>query len=595
LNEDAMKRTAAELAVHALEQLGITHTFGIPGVHNTELYDELDQSGRITPLLVTHEGGGAFMADAFSRVNWRGVNSEGSARAIGTLVIVPAAGLTHAASGIGEAYLGGVPMLVITGGVRTDTPMRYKLHGVDQMEIAKGFTKAAFRVATLDDVVPTIYEAYRIATEGCPGPVLVEIPVNLQIFSGEASEPPSWQPAAPPPAPDAALIARAADLLQGARQPGMFVGWGARHAQAELAALADLLQAPVSTTLQGLASFPADHPLHAGFGFSRSAVPAAQNAFKSCDALLAVGTRFAEIPTGSYGLKVPESLVHIDIDPQIFDANYPASVAIEGDARTVLAALLAELQRRNYRRTATADFSRRIDADKAAYLHSWLDHDSGERVNPARFFTALRARMPADSITVLDDGNHTFLAAELYPIPRGGQLLTPSDFNAMGYAVPAAIGAKLAQPEKEVAAIVGDGCFAMTCMEIMTAAANRLGVVFYVFRDGALSQIAQAQKLPYRRSTCTQLTQAIDLAGVARAVGAAHLPLPDNGSVMATIAEARRLAATGQPVIVDVLIDYGKPTAFTQGTTKTNFRSFPLGQKLRFVKRIVKRTLFKKG
>lgn len=589
-----MKKTAAQLAVYALEQLGITHTFGIPGVHNTELYDELDQSARITPLLVTHEGGGAFMADAFSRVNWRGANSEGAERAIGTLVIVPAAGLTHAASGIGEAYLGGVPMLVITGGVRTDTPMRFKLHGVDQLEIAKGFTKAAFRVSALDEVVPTIFEAYRIATEGCPGPVLVEIPVNLQLFAGEVREPPPWQPPAPAAAPDAALIARAADLLQGASQLGFFVGWGARHAQAELTALAELLQAPVCTTLQGLASFPADHPLHVGFGFSRSAVPAAQNAFKSCDALLAVGTRFAEIPTGSFGLKVPKQLLHIDIDPHVFDANYPAGVAIAGDAKMVLTALLAELERRNARRAAKADFSRQIAADKAGYLQTWLKHDSGGRVNPARFFGALRAQMPANSVTVLDDGNHTFLAAELYPILRGGQLLTPSDFNAMGYAVPAGIGAKLASPDREVAVIAGDGCFAMTCMEIMTATANRLGVVFYVFKDGALSQIAQAQKLPYRRLTCTQLRQAVDLAGVARAVSSAYVACPDNAAIEAAVVEARRIAATGQPVIVDVAIDYSKSTAFTQGTTKTNFRTFPLGQKLRFVRRIAKRALFKK-
>jgi acetolactate synthase-1/2/3 large subunit len=203
--------------------------------------------------------------------------------------------------------------------------------------------------------------------------------------------------------------------------------------------------------------------------------------------------------------------------------------------------------------------------------------------------------MPGDSITVLDDGNHTFLAAELYPQPRGAQLLTPTDFNAMGYAVPAGICARLAQPEKEVAVIVGDGCFAMTCMEIMTAAANRLGVMFFVFKDGALSQIAQAQKLPYRRSTCTQLAQSIDLAGVAQATGAAYVACPDDAAVEAAIAEARRVAETGQPVIVDVTIDYSKPTAFTQGTTKTNFKSFPLGQKLRFVRRIVKRTLFKKA
>ncbi|MDO5653426.1 MAG: thiamine pyrophosphate-binding protein, partial [Brachymonas sp.] len=141
-----MKQTAAQLAIHALGQLGIRTTLGIPGVHNTELYDELANSAQITPLLVTHELGAAFMADAISRIGWGGAQAQGAARNIGTLVIVPAAGLTHAASGIGEAYLAGVPMLIITGGIRTDTPHQYKLHAVDQLEVAKGFTKAAFRV-----------------------------------------------------------------------------------------------------------------------------------------------------------------------------------------------------------------------------------------------------------------------------------------------------------------------------------------------------------------------------------------------------------------------------------------------------------------
>ena len=233
-----------------------------------------------------------------------------------------------------------------------------------------------------------------------------------------------------------------------------------------------------------------------------------------------------------------------------------------------------------------------IARDKAAYLKEWLAHDSGGRVKPARFFAALRAQMPADSITVLDDGNHTFLAAELYPQPQGAQLITPTDFNAMGYAVRAGIGAKLAAPGREVAVIVGDGCFAMTCMEIMTAAANRLGVVFYVFKDAALSQIAQAQQGPYQRLTCTELGQSIDLAGVVQATGAACVLLPDDASAADAIAQARALAAEGRPVIVDVAIDYSKPTAFTLCTTQTTFGGFPLGQKLRFVKRMVGRRFF---
>ena len=196
--------------------------------------------------------------------------------------------------------------------------------------------------------------------------------------------------------------------------------------------------------------------------------------------------------------------------------------------------------------------------------------------------------MPADSITALDDGNHTFLAAELYPQPRGAQLVTPTDFNAMGYAAPGAIGAKLAAPGKEVAAIVGDGCFAMTCMEILTASANRLGVVYYVFNDGELSQIAQAQQIPYNRKPCTRLGQ-LNLEGVAIATGAAYVAMENDASIASAIGQANAHAAGGQPVIVDVRIDYSKRTAFTEGAVKTNFQRFPLRHKVRAVTRALVR------
>ncbi|CAO3451849.1 thiamine pyrophosphate-binding protein [Azospirillum largimobile] len=573
-----MKKTAAWLAVHALEQLGVRYIFGIPGVHTTELYDELNSSALITPVLVTHEGGGAFMADAVSRVSDTG---------IGTLVIVPAAGFTHAASGIGEAFLDGIPMLVLTGGIRSDTGRRYQLHGLDQLALAAALTKAAFRVERHEDVVPTLFDAYRIATGGQPGPVLVEIPLDLQLFPGEAGAVPRWTPPPSPPPPDPVLISRAADRLLAAGRPGLFVGWGARAATGQIAALAELLHAPVSTTLQGLASFPADHPLHAGFGFSPSAVPAARNAFKGCDALLAVGTRFGEIPTGSFAAAVPPALIHVDICPEVIGANYPAETGIVGDAATVLTALVEEIRRRGGRAGDADGLARQIARDKAAWREEWYAHDSRGRVNPARFFDELRRQMPDDAIAVLDDGNHTYLAAELFPIHRGGRLLTPSDFNAMGYAVPAAIGAKLARPEKDVFAVVGDGCFMMTCMEIATAAAHGLGVVFFVFRDGELSQIAQAQQIPYNRKPCTTVG-VLNVAGVAQATGAAYVFMPDDAGIAAAVGEARAQAKHG-PVVVEVAIDYGKRTAFTSGTAKSTFRRFPLSQRLRFAGRALLR------
>jgi acetolactate synthase I/II/III large subunit len=575
-----MKRTGAQLAIYALEQIGVRFTFGIPGVQNTELYDELDSSNRITPILVTHECGGAFMADAVSRL------SPG----IGTLVIVPAAGLTHAASGIGEAYLDGIPMLILTGGVRTDSGRRYQVHQMDLHQFMKGLTKATFQVTRHEDIVPTIFRAYDIATGGEPGPVFVEIPLNLQAFPGEIAGLPTYSPPAAAAAPDAARIAEAAALLAAAEHPGLFVGWGARDAFPQVRAIAEHLQAPVATTLQGLSCFPANHPLHAGFGFGPAAVPAARAAFKHCDCLLAVGTRFAEIATGSYGAKVPENLVHVDINPQVFGANYPAKIAIAGDARQVLEPLRAALAAAIPPRAAREDLIELIRREKAAYRQSWYAHSSDGKVNPARFFDELRRQAPDRAITVLDDGNHTFLAAELFPVHGIKTVILPTDFNSMGYAVPAAIGVKLANPDLPVNVIVGDGAFAMSCMEILTAVRWKLGIVYYVFHDGELSQIAQFQQLPYNRKTCTELGE-FHPEGVAAATGAGFVDLPDDAALASAIEKAGALAAEDRPVIVDVRIDYSKATAFTAGAGKTTFLRLPLSQKARILGRALGRRI----
>ncbi len=575
-----MKRTGAWIAVRALEALGIKYTFGIPGVHNTELYDELNSSAQITPVLVTHEGGAAFMADGMSRTS----------DLTGTLVIVPAAGATHAASGIGEAFLDGVPMLVICGGIRTDLDKRYQLHELDQHAFLKPLTKATFLVTRHKDIVPTLFKAWEIAHSGEPGPVFVEIPVNLQMFPGEAGDMPlppliaRLQRTAP------ADIRSAAEMLLAARHPALFLGWGARDAAHETRAIAEFLQAPVATTLQGLSVFSAAHPLHTGFSFGAAAVPAARNAFADCDCMLAVGTRFAEIATGSFGVTVPPNLIHADINPAVFNANYPARVSLEGDARAVLGLLLEELQHMGAARQANAELQQRIQRDKIAYNEEWLRHDSGDKVNPAVFFNALRAAVPDNAITVVDDGNHTYLTAELFPVRCPKALIVPTDFNSMGYAVPAAIGAKLANPDREVFAIVGDGAFTMTCMEIVSAARLGLGLVYYVFHDGELSQIAQAQEIPFNRKPCTALG-AIDFSGVAIATGAEYIRVPSNAGVPQAIARARELATSGRPVIVDLIMDYSKRTAFTQGAVKTNFKRLPLAQRLRMVTRAVKRKI----
>jgi acetolactate synthase-1/2/3 large subunit len=570
------KKTGAALVRHALEQLPVSHTFGIPGVHNTEIYDELNKSESIHPVLVTHEGGASFMADGVSRTG----GGE-----IGVLLIVPAAGMTHALSGIGEAFLDGIPMLVISGGTRTDVDVGYQLHEFDQLAVVRPITKAAYRIETHEDIVPTIFEAYRKAVTGCPGPVFVEVPVNLQLFAGPIGPVPNFEAPSFGPAASEADLDRAVELLLAAEHPAIFAGWGAVDVSEQVQAIAELLGCPVSTTLQGQSAFPADHPLHTGMGFSRAAVPAAEHAFQGCDCLLALGLRFGEIPTGSFGCTVPEQLIHVDIDPEVLGRNFKPAVGIVADNRLAVPALLDKLvAKAGGARQSRADrVAAAIAADKKAYRSEWLAH-TNERVNPAAFFIELRRQLDDDAITVVDDGNHTFLASELFEVRRPRAFISPTDFNCMGYAVPAAIGAKLVNPDKQVVGIVGDGAFLMTGMELLTATTQGAGVACFVFYDGELSQISQGQEIPYNRKTCTVIGE-VRLEGMAMATGAAYVRIDHSEEIADGVSKALAMAAKGQPVVVDVRIDYSKRTRFTKGVVKTNLKRFPLGEKVRFVGR----------
>ncbi len=570
-------KTGAWLARYALEQLPVSHTFGIPGVHTTELYDQLSQQEKIKPVLVTHEVCGAFAADAISRTSSK----------IGCVVVVPAAGVTHAMSGIGECYLDGIPLLVITGGPRTDLKFGYQLHGIDQQRLVDGIVKRSWKIKEHSEIVPAIFEAYQTAVSGVPGPVLVEIPVNLQLFSQAVDDVPVFEP----PAPQAVSLDReldaAVELLCAARSSAIFTGWGAVDVSDSVQKIAEILGAPAATTLQGLSAFSGNHPLHAGMGFSRAAVPAAENAFADCDCLLAIGLSFSEIPTGSYGCPVPENLIHIDISQQAIGRNFPAKVGLCGDSRVVVPELLARLQRRGIDQGERGKkVAAQIAEDKRKYREEWHAHKN-ERVNPALFFEELRSQLADDAIMTVDDGNHTFLAAELYEVRRPRTFISPTDFNSMGYAVPAAMGAKLANPQRQVVSIVGDGAFLMTGLETITAVSLGLDIAYFVFSDGELSQISQGQEIPYNRKSCTTLGS-LRLKGIADGVGARYVAIEDNQQIASALGEAL-MPGRKQPVIVDVRIDYSKRTRFTKGVVKTAMQSFPFRDKARFVGRALLR------
>ena len=496
--------------------------------------------------------------------------------------VVPGAGLTHAMSGIAEAFLDCVPMLVLGCGIRRDTGRAYQLHDVDQLALARPVTKAQLLPARGADLYDVVRRACRIARSGTPGPVFVEVPADQYLFRHDADLAPIAAET-PAPAPAASEVDRAAEILRTAKRVLLYVGLGA--AKADLIALAERLESPVSTTFQGKGVFPESHPLSVWPGFGDAAPEFARDVAASCDATLAIGCRFGEVATGSYGMSPPRPLVHVDVDPAVPGRNVPADLAVAADAAAFVAALLPRLDRRE----ADAVLRDRIRSGRAE-VDAERAKPSDGRVSPHLLLRALQATFGPDTVFTSDSGNGTFLAVEGLRLERPGRLLAPVDFSCMGYAVPAAIGAKLARPDAPVVALAGDGAFLMTGLELLTAAQNGLGVAVFVLRDRELAQIAQFQATALGRKASSTLADH-DLLALARALGAEALALPTDGEIRSVVSNAKEIADAGHPVLVDVAIDYSVKTFFTRGVVKTNFLRLPWGDRLRFVARALARKL----
>jgi len=569
-----MKMRGADLVVRALEDEGVRLTFGIPGTHNIELYDAIDRSATIRAILVTDEQSASFMADAVAR----------SGAGIAVANVVPGAGVTHTLSGIAEAYMDTVPLLVLTCGIRTDTGRAYQLHDIDQLAVLRPITKAALRAETGDQIYALVRHACDLARRDAPGPVAVEIPANLYLLTQEVGEP-AWDDTRPyPPQPADRQVAQAAAMLSAARHPAIYAGMGTRGAADGLRALAERLGAPVTTTISGKGVFPEDHPLFLWNGFGASAPPFVRAVMERCDCLLAIGCRFGEVATASYGLEPPANLIHVDIDRSVLGRNYPAALAVESDAAPFVAALSGHLSARE----RDGGLEGEIAAGHRGVRAAALAHAGSARVTPAVLFATLQELAGVDAIYTTDSGNGTFLAMEHLRLTRPGCFLAPVDYSCMGYAVPAAIGAALANPGRDVIALAGDGALLMTGLELLTAAAYGVGMVACVLRDGELAQIAQFQRTMLNRDTCSVL-HPYSVEALARATNCAYLVLADNASAKDVIAEALAQSRAGTPVVVEVVIDYSQKTYFTKGVVTTNFWRLPWGDRLRLLGRAVAR------
>jgi len=565
----------SELVVRALVEEGVRWTFGIPGTHNTELYDALERSP-VEPVLVTSEHAAAFLADGLAR----------STGEVGVLVVVPGAGVTHALSGIAEAWMDQVPLVVLATGIRSDTGTSFQLHAIDQLAVLEPVTKAAWRVSRASDLASTVRRAFQLARRSPRGPVAVEIPAELMLLVQDVEEVPCVVDPEPPLGPSQELLEAAARRLGEAEQPALYLGVGAAGAGTALVELAERLGAPVTTTIHGKGVFPESHPLWLWNGFGPQAPSFARKLMKRVDCLLAVGCRFAEVATGSYGFEPPDSLIHVDVDPSVFDRNYLAALAIQSDAGRFVDGLLGLI---GGQRPWDA-VAEEIAAGHDRVRRGWSKRPSRDRVTPAYLFDGLARHVRPGAVFTTDSGNGTFLAMEHLRLDGPGRFLGPIDFSCMGYAVPAAVGAALASPDRDVVALAGDGALLMTGLELLTATSRRVAPLVVVLRDRELGQIAQFQRIPLNHKTCTVLPD-YQVEDYARLVGARYLAIAIDADVDGVLEAALGLTRGGEATVVEVAIDYSRPTYFTKGVVKTNFWRLPGRDRLRMLGRALARRL----
>jgi acetolactate synthase-1/2/3 large subunit len=340
----------------------------------------------------------------------------------------------------------------------------------------------------------------------------------------------------------------------------------------------------VATTFEGKGIFPESHPLWLWCGFGAAAPSFVQKIAAGCDLTLAIGCRFSEVGTGSYGLEVPGKLVHVDIDASSLNRNYRADLAVVADAGPFVSGLLSNLPARQ----ADPELREAIRAGHAKVWSGWEVSADAERVNPPQLIKAVQELVGPSAIYTTDSGNGTFLAVECLRLNRSRSFLAPIDYSCMGYAVPSALGAALACPDRPVVSLAGDGAFLMTGLELLTAAQQGLRVMILLFRDRELAQIAQFQQTALGRKSCSELPD-YDLPAFCKAVGVEYLMLGKNAEIESVLRQGCGLMEGGRPVVVEVAIDYSRKTYFTNGVVKVNLARLPWRDRLRMVVRALAR------
>ena len=459
-----MRRNGGQAVVDALEAWGVDVVFGIPGVHTLTLYDALYRHPRIRHITTRHEQGAAFMADGYARASGK----------VGVVFTTTGPAAVNALTPLGEAYAESSPVLLIASGPTEETAGTDlgTLHEMrDQFGMLEKICGQGRRVNRVEDIPEAVSEAFAAMRTRRPRPYVLEVP--LDVFKAEADLPqPQAKPLAPPQ-PNAELLKEAADLIRAASRPLILAGGGAQNASAEVVSLAERIGAPVGLTANGLGVVPADHPLFLGRAETMGAWLA------KADLLIAAGTRFADPVVRSWREAKPRRLVHLDIDPEVIGRRYPADVGLLGDARSGLQALCEGLDRK-------------ASGWSPEEIASARETPQEEGVLP-EILRSLRQTLDRDAVVTSDMTMLCYQARRRFPVYAPRSFLSPNYYGALGFSVPAAIGARTACPHRQVVALCGDGGFLFTAQELSTARQQRLGLPIVLCNDNTYSAIKRAQ------------------------------------------------------------------------------------------------------
>jgi acetolactate synthase-1/2/3 large subunit len=540
--------TGAQALVRSLEQQGVEVVFGLPGGTILPTYDPLLASS-LRHVLVRHEQGAGHAAEGYAWATGRP----------GVCMATSGPGATNLVTALSDAYMDSVPMVAITGQVGTSMIGTDAFQEADITGITLPITKHNELVTDIERIPAAVAEAFHIATTGRPGPVLIDVPKDVQQSSGPwRLADGEWPPAMDLPGyrvpgpPSAEVIRAAADLLRQARRPVLYVGGGVikSNSHADLLRLAELTQAPVTTTLMARGAFPDAHPLALGMPGMHgmySAVAALQEA----DLVVALGARFDDRVTGKLSDFAPRArIVHADIDPAEIGKNRKADVAIVGDLRFTMAALADVFAQPGSAKPDTADWLSVLAGWKRQFPLRYTQ-DSGGPLKPQYVTERLSALTGGDAIVVAGVGQHQMHAAQHFGFTKPRSWINSGGAGTMGFAVPAAMGAQVGRPGELVVAIDGDGCFQMTAQELATCAIEKIPIKVLIFNNGFLGMVRQWQEMFYdERYSSVELGTAIpDYVKLAEAYGCIGLRCDRADEVDAVLDKA--LAPTDVPVVVD--------------------------------------------